>query len=338
MVAVVLLGIIMVLAGTVNSAIELYKQNKAKGSSAATAAKTVLLLIGLLLLSNVSYSQIQPPAKVVTDPPHMVENLYFYLFSAVIAVEVLIILFFIKAIRFLTGLEKVKAPETGKAPVTITGTIWQKINQFRPLEDEDFMDTGHNYDGIRELDNITPPWFTAGFIASIIFAIVYLYRYEVVHSAPSQLEEYAAEVKEAKVLQDSLLKLEGNKVDENSVAMLGASDIEAGAKIFSMNCLACHGDKGQGVVGPNLTDDYWIHGGSIKDVFKSVKYGWAEKGMKAWKDDFSPTQIAQLASFIKSLRGTNPAGAKEKQGELYVETNDSKMTASATTADSVATK
>lgn len=139
------------------------------------------------------------------------------------------------------------------------------------------MDTGHNYDGIRELDNITPPWFIAGFAATIIFAAIYLYRYHIAESAPLQLEEYAIEMKAAQTLQDSLLKLEGNKVDENSVAMLDAAGIESGKKIFTANCVACHGDKGQGGVGPNLTDQYWIHGGSLKDVFKSIKYGWVEK-------------------------------------------------------------
>ncbi|HPN20015.1 MAG TPA: cbb3-type cytochrome c oxidase N-terminal domain-containing protein, partial [Chitinophagales bacterium] len=190
---------------------------------------------------------------------------------------------------------------------------------FKPLEEEDNMDTGHNYDGIRELDNITPPWFIAGFAATILFAAVYLYRFHIAESALTQEQELAIEMKDAQILQDSLLKLEGNKVDENSVAMLDATGIAAGKKLYDMNCVACHGDKGQGGVGPNMTDEYWIHGGSIKDVFKSIKYGWVEKGMKSWKDDFSPTQIAQLSSYVESLKGTNPPGAKEKQGELYVE-------------------
>ena len=84
-------------------------------------------------------------------------------------------------------------------------------------------------------------------------------------------------------------------------------------------CAPCHGAEGQGVVGPNLTDDYWLHKGSVKDVFKTIKYGVPEKGMKSWKDDFSPVQIAQIASYIKSLHGSKPANAKEPQGELYKE-------------------
>ena len=71
------------------------------------------------------------------------------------------------------------------------------------------------------------------------------------------------------------------------------------------------------MVGPNLTDSYWIHGGSIKDIFKTIKYGWPEKGMKSWQEDYSPVQIAQLASYVKSLTGTKPAKAKEPQGDLF---------------------
>ena len=88
---------------------------------------------------------------------------------------------------------------------------------------------------------------------------------------------------------------------------------------------------GGGSVGPNLTDEYWLHGGGINNIFKSIKYGWPDKGMKSWKDDFSPNQIAQLASYIITLKGTTPAAPKEKQGELY---NDS---GAAPTTDSNAT-
>jgi cytochrome c oxidase cbb3-type subunit 3 len=301
------------LGSTVNSAIELYKS---KQKNSGNIVKSILMLLGYMLLSAQLFGQTTTPDRVVSNSSYFSAMIVTYGFIAVIAVELLSILLLIKALRFLTGIEKRKENEPVKKSSI---SVWQKINQFRPLEEEGNMDTGHDYDGIRELDNVTPPWFTMGFLASIVFAIIYLYRYEFAHTAPSQLQEYTMEVNEAKILQDSMLKLEGNKVDENTVAMLGIADIASGGKIYSSNCLPCHGDKGQGIVGPNLTDDYWLHGGSVKDVFKSIKYGWTEKGMKSWKDDFSPVQIAQLASYVKSLRGTNPPGAKPKQGELFSE-------------------
>jgi cytochrome c oxidase cbb3-type subunit 3 len=315
-IALVLLFIIIVMAGTVNGAIELYKSNKQK--TAATAAKQVSVLLGLMLLSQYVFGQdaAATAAQTAASSAATTANIYFYGFITIIIVEVAVILFFIKALRFLTGIEQLKKEKVAKGE---DKTFWEKINQFKPLEEEDNMDTGHYYDGIRELDNITPPWFIAGFAATILFAAVYLYRFHIAESALTQEQELAIEMKDAQILQDSLLKLEGNKVDENSVAMLDATGIAAGKKLYDMNCVACHGDKGQGGVGPNMTDNYWIHGGSIKDVFKSIKYGWVEKGMKSWKDDFSPTQIAQLSSYVESLKGTNPPGAKEKQGELYVE-------------------
>jgi len=309
-IAIVLLFIIIILSITVNQAVDLYKNKPASDN-----IKSVIVLIGLLLLSHLSFSQITETTQVIDHSAKQLSAIYFYSFIVVIIVEIAIIVFLLKALRFLTGIERRQKIDVENSTVS----FWQKINKLRPIEDEDSLDTGHSYDGIRELDNVTPPWFKAGFAASIIFALVYLYRYEIAHSAPDQFEEYETEMFTARRLQDSLLKLESNQIDENSITLLNGTDLDAGKTVFMSNCSACHGDKGQGGVGPNLTDEYWLHNGSLSDVFKSIKYGWADKGMKAWKDDFSAKQIAQLTSYIKSLKGSNPANAKEKQGDLYIE-------------------
>ncbi|MBL7787448.1 MAG: c-type cytochrome [Chitinophagales bacterium] len=212
---------------------------------------------------------------------------------------------------------------------------WNKINNFVPIEQEVNIDSGHNYDGIRELNNITPPWFTFSFAMSIIFAVTYLWRYHVAQSAPLQIQEYNIAVEQARIAQAEYLKKQSNNVDENNVKMLGANDIAAGEKLFVASCAACHGAKGNsqpGGVGPNLTDNHWIHGGSIQNVFKTVKYGYPDKGMKSWKDDFTPNQIAQLTSYIESIKGTNVAGGKEPQGELEAATDSSAADSTATTA------
>jgi cytochrome c oxidase cbb3-type subunit III len=202
------------------------------------------------------------------------------------------------------------------------------------------LDTGHSYDGIRELDNVIPPWFTAAFVACGIFALVYLWRYHVSQSAPLQIEEYNNEIVQANLEQEEYLKNSANSVDENSVAMLDAAGVAEGKALYITNCTACHAISGASVVGgvgPNLTDQYWLHGGSIKDIFKTIKYGWPDKGMRSWKDQFSPKQIAQLTSYIKSISTLNLKG-KEPQGEIYKEENAKKDSTNNNVLDSAISK
>jgi len=134
-----------------------------------------------------------------------------------------------------------------------------------------------------------------------------------------QIDEYNQQIADAKVQVDEYRKKSGNAIDETNAKILSGADITAGKEAYDMNCAACHGKLGEGTVGPNLTDDYWLHGGSINDVFKTIKYGYPEKGMKSWQADLSPLQINQVSSYIKSLHGTNPPNAKEKQGDVFKE-------------------
>ncbi|HRG93097.1 MAG TPA: cbb3-type cytochrome c oxidase N-terminal domain-containing protein, partial [Chitinophagaceae bacterium] len=181
---------------------------------------------------------------------------------------------------------------------------------------------GHDYDGIRELNNRLPPWWLYGFYLCIIFAVVYLWRFHVSHTGPSSKEEFETSIAKADLRVKEYLKKKGDAVDENTVKMLtAAEDIAAGKAIFTdpSKCPACHGaDGGGNAVGPNLTDDYWIYGGNIKDIFKTIKYG-TNKGMRSWKDDLSAKQMAQVSSYVKSLKGTKPANPKDPQGDLYKE-------------------
>ncbi len=256
------------------------------------------------------------------------------LLLAVILIEALLILFFTwminKLVRVLANKEIASSTEAVRPKKSLSvwlRKIWDRLNSFKPLEEEASIDTGHSYDGIRELDNITPPWFITAFGLTIIFAIVYLYRYHVSKSAPLQAEEFAIEMAKAESEKAEMLSKQSNNVDEKSITMLGTTDIKAGQVLFSTKCTPCHGAQGgsmPGGVGPNLTDDYWIHGGAIANVFKSIKYGWVEKGMISWKDQLSPIQMAQLASYVKSIRGTNPPGAKDPQGDLEKEEVETK--------------
>ena len=198
--------------------------------------------------------------------------------------------------------------------------FWDKFNSAAAIEKEKDILLDHNYDGIQELDNSLPPWWKYGFYITIMVAVIYVYRFHISHDGMSQEEEYTAEMKQGEQDKAEYLAKSANNVDENTVVLLtSADDIANGRETFMKNCVACHLADGGGSVGPNLTDDYWLHGGGVKDIFKSIKYGWQDKGMKSWKDDLSPKQIQELAGFIKSLKGTHPAAPKAPQGELYIE-------------------
>lgn len=188
-----------------------------------------------------------------------------------------------------------------------------------PLEQEALVETDHEYDGIHELDNNLPPWWKWGFYASIVFAVVYLLNFHFFKVGDLQVEAYEKDVHEAELAIQAYLEAQALNVDENSVIVLiEAKDLKRGRGLYMRYCKVCHGEEGQGLVGPNLTDDYWLYGGAIGDVFSTIKYG-AKNGMKSWKDELNPVQMQQVASFIKSLRCTNPENPKDPQGELYEE-------------------
>ena len=176
----------------------------------------------------------------------------------------------------------------------------------------------HNYDGIEELDNPMPTWWLITFFGTIIFGAIYFFHYEIseVSNSDSELAQDLAEIKALK--QASLAK--APKVEAKDLnALIGDSQALAeGSKDYKANCAACHGQKGEGGIGPNLTDDFWIHGeGDIHGVVKIIINGVTEKGMVPWKDLLSTTNINVTAAYVISLRGTNPSNAKKPEGAEY---------------------
>ncbi|MCF6295626.1 MAG: c-type cytochrome [Flavobacteriaceae bacterium] len=195
--------------------------------------------------------------------------------------------------------------------------IYKKLTKAKPIESEDEIIIDHNYDGIKELDNDLPPWWVYAFYITIIFAIVYLVRYEIL-DGPSQIEEYETELAEAKIAIEEYKKTAKDLIDVNTVTLLTeASDLSAGKTIFELNCVACHMADGGGGIGPNLTDKNWILGGGIKNVFKTVSDGGRDgKGMIAWKQILKPSEIVQVSSYLLTLQGTTPANPKAAEGEI----------------------
>lgn len=207
-------------------------------------------------------------------------------------------------------------------------TKWYKgLTDAVPMEKEYTIELSHNYDGIKELDNHLPPWWKNLFYATIVFAVVYIGIYHVYGTSPLPKGEYLAELKQAEIEVAAYQAKAANSISENNVKLADAKGIEAGKAVFSSNCAACHGKAGEGTVGPNLTDDYWLHGNGIADVFKVVKYGVPAKGMISWQTKLKPLDIQNVASYILSLRGSNPANPKAPQGDKLEPASDKKTAA-----------
>lgn len=321
---VILLLVIGLLANVLLGTADFYAQKlkKEQQEKEKSSLPVATLLAGLIVCSFPAMAQDAAKSASASLIAGMSART-FYLMTGVIFLEIVVIIVLLINVRILIAKEKLRtatAPAMSKRLVSWWQNWWHKANKFKPVHEEVQIDLGHNYDGIRELDNRLPPWWLYGFYLTILFAGVYLWRYHVSHTAPSSIEEYQIAMVKAEKQKEEYLKKAAANIDENTVKLLmDAENLAAGRNVFQSTCAACHGKAGEGTVGPNLTDEYWLHGGSIKDIFKTIKYGVPEKGMKSWKDDFSPKQLAQLTSYIQSLKGTHPPNAKEKQGEPYKE-------------------
>ena len=245
----------------------------------------------------------------------------------VVAILVLIVaIYMVTVLKTILKKEEVlKADKEGvkvKEGKSIWAAIDEKLTAAVPIEKEEEVLLDHNYDGIKELDNHLPPWWKALFYLTIIVAVIYLFTYHVIDVFPLQEEEYATELKEAEAM---LAKLEETgaveTIDITNPVYTGDADVIAsGKQIFSFNCASCHAPDGGGKpsLGPNLTDNYWIHGGEFKNIFMTVHEGVSGTSMIPWKNSLSPVQIRDVASFVMTLLGTTPAIPKEPEGDLYV--------------------
>lgn len=306
------------------------KARRAMRKAAGDAmTKLVLLFISFqFFIGNLNAQDTQTAEPATAEPSVFSQipgDVWFGIL--VILIELALIVYLLPLEKKLFNQNEEEAIEEAKQ----TGTaytpkkIWWKrlINAFgaeNTAEDIEKLDLHHDYDGISELDNSIPAWWNWAFAGTIAFAVIYMIRFFITGGIPDQIKELAEAQKIADIQMEEYLKKAGGLIDENNVTMSDEAGIAKGKVVFDKNCVACHGAAGEGGIGPNLTDDYWLHGGNLKDVFYSIKYGWPEKGMKSWKDDFSPEQMAQLASYVKSIRGTNPPNAKEPQGDKFVET------------------
>lgn len=216
-----------------------------------------------------------------------------------------------------------KLSEEDKKAAVIKESRWyknlvQKLTSTKPIEEESDILMNHSYDGIRELDNDLPPWWVYSFYISIVFAIGYLGYYHV-FDGDDQIDLFNQEMAQAKIDVEEYKKTATGLIDASTVELMtGAADIASGKEIYTTNCVVCHLPDGGGSIGPNLTDNHWILGGGIKNVFTTVSEGGRDgKGMIPWKSTLSAKEIAQVASYILSFQGTTPAKGKAAEGDLW---------------------
>jgi cytochrome c oxidase cbb3-type subunit 3 len=170
-----------------------------------------------------------------------------------------------------------------------------------------------NYDGIQEYDNSLPKWWLVTFLITIIFAFIYWSRYFVFESAPNQTKEL---IQQMDAVEEKVEKTQGLPSSEDLLAMSkDPAALDHGSTVYKNNCVACHGTKGEGGIGPNLTDNAWIHGGDPENIEYTITNGVIEKGMTPWKGILSPKQILQVAAYVMSMEGSNPPNPKAPQGE-----------------------
>ena len=288
----------------------------------ASLTKAATILIGLFTWAG---AQAQDAAAPVASSSNYggLPATEFWALASVSLLETLII--FILAFlgrrmyRALTGAAEVHREVSSRWSFAEWWSRMDKKFMTRavPVEKEADVLLDHDYDGIRELDNALPPWWKYGFYVTVVVAVIYMFNFHVFGYGKNPEQEYMAEMEAGKRMEEAYKAKTKNLVDENNVTLADAAGISEGEKLYKQSCVACHGANGEGGIGPNLTDAYWIHGGSLNDIYKTIKLGYPEKGMQSWESMFTPVQMKDLTSYVKSIKGTNPANAKAPQGEEY---------------------
>lgn len=277
----------------------------------------------MMFTSTASFAQSDSGAGAI--PFEMIVVLTFAF--VVVVIVLMVAMMMLKVLNTMVKDQAIKKAEEHGVDYVPEPGMWEKLDkkfltQAVSMEDEHSIVLDHDYDGIKELDNHLPPWWKYMFYMTVVFAVSYVLIYHVFGALPLQAQEYENEMAFAEAQKASLIAEGGGaSIDENNVVYSTDEAILAnGAKVYTMNCVACHKANGEGGIGPNLTDEYWINnGGSINNIFSAVKFGFPSKGMISWEPLLSPQQMSDVSSYVKSINGSNPSNAKAAQGELYVE-------------------
>lgn len=322
-VIVLLLIVILVLKNIVVAAAQFkVEQDNKISHKTTTGSKLLLVLVVCCIFSQSYFAQNLNPIHNQSTNYFGLDAFTFYLMLSIIGIEILIAYILYNMSMQLLGEQDRKLGVLKANTLVKQTTFFEKINASVDLDAESEITFNHDYDGIKELDNALPPWWKYGFYLSIIFAVIYMVHYHVMYTGKLQVAEYKEQNIQAKLAIEEYRKHAVQFIDENNAKPLTDKiSLESGNTIFIQHCAACHGRVGEGGLGPNLTDDYWLHGGRFKDIFKTIKYGWPEKGMKAWQQDLSAKEINEVVSYLISIHGTHPPKSKEKEGDLYIMPN-----------------
>jgi cytochrome c oxidase cbb3-type subunit 3 len=299
------------------------KKDKGPGPVKSALATLTLMFVsmGAFAQEPATRSFWADPLKDPMLPLYLITTLVFIVILLVMAVAITMIRVLNMFIREAARERAAKLGVPYAPEPSAWNKFWQRMNASVPVQQEADIDMGHSYDGIRELDNHLPPWWKWLFYATIGWAAVYIVVFHLSDTLPLSIEEYQQEVAAA---EEQIQRLKATQpqatIDEAALQFTqDAAIIDAGKKLFTdFNCGSCHrADGGGNSIGPNLTDVYWLHGGDIKQVYVSIKDGYVDKGMPAWGKNMSPSQVRDIAFFVMSLQGSNPANAKAPQGEIF---------------------
>ncbi len=284
------------------------KKNKENGN--IFKALILILTFGLMASGNSTLAMSIPEPSLEPQPWILIENADIYFLIAINVVLVIVIIYLQSQFKRLLAL--VYERKRKEKEVKALKKLNQVLTDVVPIEEEHTILMHHEYDGIRELDNNLPPWWVWGFVLTIITGIIYLFYYHV-FGGDLQYQAYDKEMKKADTEVKAYLSKMSMNVDETTATLMkDAGDLSKGKALFETNCVTCHNSKGEGNIGPNLTDKNWIYGFDIKDVFKTLKNG-TPNGMPEHNSKFNPVQLQQVASFVLSLPDTK---GKAAQGEI----------------------
>lgn len=305
---IILIGVLLLIISFLTNSIRNLTRNKELWKSVWNRSDKVpvILLIGGMIMAPQN-------TMAGTDTGFVLNQTNFWFLVGIIIVLLLVVIYLLSTLQ---GLLNQLTPKEEKAPGFLE-SVSQQLTDSIPVERESEVLTDHDYDGIKELDNNLPPWWVAMFYITIIFSIIYVFRYHISGSGEVMMDEYRAEIIAAEELK-ALVAEEGPVLDASTVTLF-EGDMTRAKQMYETNCASCHGSAGEGGVGPNLTDEYWKHGGGISNLFETIQNGVPAKGMIAWKSILKPEHIREVSSYILTMQGTNPPNGKAPEGDLWVE-------------------